>query len=183
MEEAVMAQFDLEKHALVGPGGLLTVPDEDEITRKLFMLLEGECEGLGPIQAALKFGYSKQRYFQIRAAYLERGAAALLSQKRGPKKNYRRTPEVVRQVIRHRFLDPDATPQVIAQKLIQSGWAISIRSVERVLADYELQKKTTQVPPAPGNRAGRSADQPQTGPHRRRRSAQHRTRRSPATGR
>jgi hypothetical protein len=30
------------------------------------MLIEGECEGLGPLQAAAKFGFSKQRYFQYR---------------------------------------------------------------------------------------------------------------------
>ena len=137
-----MAQFDLKKHALVGPAGSLQVPAGEEITQKLAMLIEGECEGLGPLQAAKKFNFSKQRYFQLRSAFGQQGATALQSRKRGPKTNYRRTPELVRQVIRHRFLDPDASPQVIAQKLVQSGWTISIRSVERVLADYTLQKKT-----------------------------------------
>ncbi len=50
--------------------------------------------------------------------------------------------EVVRQVIRHRFLDPGASAQVIGQKLRQAGQPISTRSVERVLAAYGLQKKT-----------------------------------------
>ena len=80
-----MAQFDLKKHALVGPGGLLAVLAGDEVAHKLAMLIEGECEGLGPLQAAQKFGYSKQRYFQLRAAFAERGAMALQSRKRGPK--------------------------------------------------------------------------------------------------
>ena len=83
------------------------------------MLIEGECEGLGPIQAARKFGYSKQRYFQLRKKLQEQGTAALQNRITGPKSNYRRTGEVVRQVIRHRFLDPDADPKVIAQKLRQ----------------------------------------------------------------
>ena len=48
-----MAQFDLEKQALVGAGGLLSVREDDEITRKLSMLIEGECEGLGPIAVAV----------------------------------------------------------------------------------------------------------------------------------
>ena len=111
------------------------------------MLIEGECEGLGPIEAARKFGFSKQRYFQLRAAFVELGSQALQSQKRGPKTYYRRTAEVVRQVIRHRFLDPDATAEVIAQKLIQSGWEISIRSVQRVIEEFGLQKKTLPMPP------------------------------------
>jgi hypothetical protein len=142
-----MAQFDLKKQALVGAGGLLSVREDDEITRKLSMLIEGECEGRGPIQAAQKFGFSKQRYFQLRAAFAEVGALAFQSQRRGPKTHYRRTAEVVRQVIRHRFLDPEASAEVIAQKLTQSGWEISIRSVQRVIEEFGLQKKTLSVPP------------------------------------
>jgi len=138
----------------------MKAPAEDEVTRKLLMLVEGECWGLGPLEAARKYGYSKQRYFQLRAAYGEQGAAALESEKRGPKRNYRRTDEVVRQVIRYRFLDPESSPEVIAQKLNQTGWTISIRSVERVLADYGLQKKTPQAPPSRGRRNRRGTDHP-----------------------
>jgi transposase len=124
-----------------GPRGTLPVPAEDEITRKLAMLLEGECGGLGAQAAARKHGYSRQRYYQLLRAYRQGGALALRSKKRGPKTAYRRTPEAVRQVIRHRFLDPDASAAVIAQKLRQSGLRISQRSVERVLEEYGLQKK------------------------------------------
>lgn len=137
-----MAQFDPKHQVLVGPKGRLSVRRDDEITRKLSMLIEGECEGLGPTRAAHKFGYSKQRYFQLRAAFAELGAAALQSHKRGPKTHYRRTSEVVRQVIRHRFLDADASAEVVAQKLSQSGWRISVRSVQRVIEQFGLQKKT-----------------------------------------
>jgi transposase len=144
-EEAAMAQFDPKKQALIGVGGRLSVRPDDEITRKLSMLIEGECEGLGPLQAAQKFGFSKQRYFQLRAAFDELGAQALQSQRRGPKTHYRRTVEVVRQVIRHRFLDADASAEVIAQKLTQSGWEISIRSVQRVIEEFGLQKKTLSM--------------------------------------
>ena len=122
--------FDLELHALVGAQGRLPVAPDDEISRKLAMLFEGECEGLGPSRAAEKFGYSKQRYFQLRDVY----------QQRGPKTHYRRTGELVRQVIRHRFLDPQASADVIAQKLRQTGFEVSTRSVERVIAEYGLQK-------------------------------------------
>lgn len=143
-----MARFDVKKHVLAGPSGQLEVPVDDEVIHKFLMLLEGECEGPGPLAAAEKFGFSKQRYYQLRTAFAKRGSQALYSRKRGPKTHYRRTAEVERQVIRHRFLDADASPQVIAQKLVQTGLKISIRSVERVLADYGLQKKTPQMPPA-----------------------------------
>ena len=106
-------QYDRIAQALVGDFGSLAVRESDEITRKLAMLIEGECEGLGPLQAAEKFGFSKQRYFQLREVYLSSGAQALQSKPRGPKSNYRRSDELVRQVVRHRFLDPDASAEVI----------------------------------------------------------------------
>jgi len=131
--------------SLTGSAGSLLVLPDDEITLKLAMLYEGECDGLGPLEAARKFGYSKQRYFQLRHLFGEQGALALLSKTTGPKSNYRRTDEVVRQIIRHRFLDPEASPEVIAQKLEQTQHRISIRSVERAIADYGLQKKTLRA--------------------------------------
>jgi hypothetical protein len=146
-----MFTLDLDAKLLVGPGGTLATRDEDEVTRKLVMLLEGECGELGPVQAAEKYGYSKQRYFQLRHLFLRHGALALQNHKRGPKTNYRRTEEAVRQIIRFRFLDPDMSAQVIAQKLRQLQHPISTSSVERVIAAYGLQKKTSS--PAP-RRAG-----------------------------
>lgn len=137
-----MVQFNDKLSAIVGPAGSLPVRADDEVTRKLAMLIEGECDGAGPLAAARGHGFSKQRYYQLRQQYLDQGAAGLISHKRGPKSNYRRTSDVVRQIIRYRFLDPQSSAEVIAQKLRQLGTEISIRSVERVIADFGLQKKT-----------------------------------------
>ena len=147
--EVLQMHFDAQTKAIVGDHGTLAVVEDDDISRKLAMLIEGECEGVGPVKAAKKYGLSKQRYFQLRAAYQKSGATALLSKPRGPKTNYRRTDELQRQVIRHRFLDPDASADVISQKLRQTGFVISTRSVERVIADYGLQKKTLSMPSSP----------------------------------
>jgi hypothetical protein len=130
---------------LTGTAGSLLVKPDDEITLKLAMLYEGQCEGLGPTQAALKFGYTKSRYFQLLHLYEQQGAIALRSKPTGPKSNYRRTQEVLRQVIRHRFLDPEASAEVIAQKLQQTHHPLSIRSIQRVIADFGLQKKTLRI--------------------------------------
>jgi transposase len=140
-----MLEFFDSSAKLVGPAGSILLPDDDEITRKLAMLFEGQCDGLGPTQAARKFGYSKQRYFQLLELFEQQGALALQSKLRGPKANYRRTDEMVRQIIRHRFLDPEASAEVIAQKLQQAHHLISIRSVERVISDFGLQKKTLRL--------------------------------------
>jgi len=145
---------------LIGPAGQLTSPVQDPILPKLAMLYEGECEGLGPIAAAGKFGFSKQRYFQLRHLFEQGGTLALQNQKRGPKTNYRRTDLVIQQVVRYRFLDPDASPGVIGQKLRQTGHPISDRSVERVIAQFGLQKKTPSLPaPSPTPRDPHPAQQ------------------------
>lgn len=136
-----MLKIEDDKPVLVGKKGTIKLNVDDEITRKLFMLYEGECEGTGPTRASEKYGYTRQRYYQLLQQYRQKGAIALKSKKTGPKNNYRRTYEAVRQVIRQKFLDPDASSDVIAQKVTQDGNTISDRSVERVISDYGLQKK------------------------------------------
>jgi hypothetical protein len=149
-----MLQLDSQQGQLLGPSGALPVSAHDEVSRKLAMLIAGECLGLGPVAAAGAFGYSKQRYFQLREAFGQQGAAALVNHTPGPGRYYRCTEEAVRQAIRHRFLDPDASAEVIAQKLTQSGVPISARSVERIIERFGLQKKTAPLPAR--RRAGRA---------------------------
>ena len=147
--------FDPKRRRLIGTSGSLPIADDDEVTRKLLMLMEGECQETGPVKAAEKFGYTKQRYFQLREIYLRDGSRGLLSKQRGPQGKSRRTDELVRQIIRHRFLDPQASVDVIVQKLRQTGFAISTRSVERVIAEYGLQKKTLSMSSSRRTRSGR----------------------------
>ena len=140
-------QFDIPARRIVGPAGELPVLQDDLVVTRLAMLIEGQCEGLGAAKAAEKLDLSKQRYFQLLKLYRQHGSAGLQAHTPGPKHNYVRTDEVVRQVIRHRFLDPDATIDIIAQKLRQAGFPVSVRSVVRVIEEYGLQKKTVSLPP------------------------------------
>jgi len=137
-------RFENDRLILEGPRGTLEAPNE-EVTRKFAMLYEGKCEGLGPTKAAAKYGYTKQRFFQLLYAFRTLGLAGLCSRKRGPKAPSRRTPEMVCQILRHRFLDPDASAEVIAQKLGQSGQPISTRSVAKTLSQWALPKKTLRA--------------------------------------
>jgi len=134
-------KFDELRSVLQGDAGSLGFPEDDVVIRKLAMLIEGECGGLGADDAAAKFGYSRARYYQLRETCQGAGVEALIGGKRGPQRNYRRNEETVRRIIRYRFLDPDASAAVVAQKLKQDGVQISVRSVERVITDYGLQKK------------------------------------------
>ncbi len=134
-------EFDKSRSVLQGDAGSLAFPENDLVIRKLAMLVEGECGGLGADGAAAKFGYSRARYYQLRTTCRDYGVKALADGQRGPQRNYRRSEETVRRIIRYRFLDPDASAEVVAQKLKQDGVRISVRSVERVITDYGLQKK------------------------------------------
>jgi len=128
--------------SIKGPKGSLAISANDNLARKLAMIFEHKCLGLPANEVAKKYGYSRARYFQIQAAFEKGGSKALLEKKRGPKKNYVRTEEINKQIMRHRFLDPDASAAVIAQKLRQNGYKVSIRSVERTITELGLQKKT-----------------------------------------
>lgn len=128
--------------AFGGPEGFLPIHPDDTVAKRLTMLIEGKCMGLGSEKAAKKYGLSRARYFQLQKAYREGGTEALRENKRGPKKNFVRTEQVINQILRYRFLDPDASVAVLTQKLNQHGYSISQRSVERTITEYGLQKKT-----------------------------------------
>lgn len=125
-----------------GTKGSLPIKGGDTVGRKLAMLFEGTCLGVQHEDAAQRYGYSRQWYYQVLASFLERGSEGLVEQKRGPQRRSVRTRAVVHQIIRHRFLDPNASAGVITQKLRQSGCRVSKRSVERTITEYGLQKKT-----------------------------------------
>ena len=119
----------------------LKVKENDKLTRKLFMLIEGTY-GIGVKKSIEKYGYTEQRYYQLKKEFKKEGFKALADDKRGPKKNYARKKNVIMQIIRMRFVDPKASASVIAQKLNQTGFKISQRSVERTITEYGIQKKT-----------------------------------------
>lgn len=130
--QTVLPDFDLS---------LLNVQPDDTTSLKMLMLIEG-IYGRGVKHSIKKYGYSEQRYYQLLKDYQSEGITGLSDKKRGPKQRVRRTEEVIQQIIRYRFLDPESSAAVIAQKLKQTGFSISVRSVERTIQDYGLQKKT-----------------------------------------
>jgi len=128
------------------------------------MLLEGQCLDDNITAVAQRFGLSRQRYYQLLDAYMAEGLGALKPQKTGPKSNYRRTDQAVRQILRYLFLDTSASPEVITQKLNQTGFHISLRTVHRVIANFGLQKKTlrpqSQKPTSPSSHSTRRKSNP-----------------------
>jgi len=155
--------FNLHTHQLSGPTGSLNLLPDDAAACRFLMLLEGECLHDNIAAVATKHGYCRQRYYQLLEQFKHGGLQALQTHKTGPKSNYRRTDQAVRQVLRQLFLDPDASAAVVVQKLRQTHFPISLRSVRRIIADYGLQKKTLSAQPS-SQRSAPAAQRPKHPP-------------------
>ena len=62
-------QFDPKTQQLTGPAGSLSVPATDEQTRRFLMLVEGQCLQAQVADTAKKYGFCRQRYYQMLAAF------------------------------------------------------------------------------------------------------------------
>jgi transposase len=122
----------------------LEVSPQDTLLWKLSMILEAAHPDSRQttIEAiAAKYGYTREYFYQVLEKLKTQGSQSLADRPTGPKTLYKRTPEVTKQILRHRFLDPEANCEVIAQKMRQTGYKVSQRSVVRVIGEYGLQKK------------------------------------------
>lgn len=133
--------------SLKGPAGEFSINRNDKTAMKLAMLIENYCLGNKVTVVTKKYGFSRSRFYQIKDDYEQGGSDALFEKKKGPKNNYKRTENIVNQIIRMRFLDSKASIAVITQKLKQMGCDVSQRSVERTITEYGIQKKTPFVKP------------------------------------
>jgi transposase len=116
--------------------------ENDTLAKKMFMLFEYYNNKLSPQELAKKYSISRAGFYLIKNAYENNGTNGLIAKKKGPKRNYVRTENIKNLVIRYKFIDSDCSPEIIAQKLKQLGHKISIRSVQRIISELRLQKKT-----------------------------------------
>ena len=121
------------------------VNQKDSLSIKLLMLFEGHCT-IGVQESIKKYGYTEQRYYQLLDKYQTEGASGLIDKKTGSDKKPVRTKELINQIIRLRFLDPLASASVLAQKLTQTGYKVTTRSVERTITEYGLKKNACSEP-------------------------------------
>jgi len=122
--------------------GTMHIQPDDEVALKLAMLFEG-LHRSGPLeQITAKYGYTREYFYELLQRFNRQGSAGLRSGKTGPKTPHVRTEAVVKRIILHRFQDPDVSVAVIAQRLRQQGYRVTLRSVERTITEYGLQKKT-----------------------------------------
>ncbi len=136
---ALVALLDSRRPTAAVPVADSRTPAIQKVALKLAMLYEGQCAGLGATQAAAKFGYSRQAYHQVLKNFHQLGVGAFF-RRRGPKTNYRRSPEVIRAVVHHRLQHPQASVAELARSLWSRGFRIGTRTVERIITELGLQR-------------------------------------------
>jgi len=123
--------------------GSIPLKEKDDLTKKLFMLFEYYNKDITVKDIVKKHKISRAGFYVIKKLYEENGSVGLIKKKTGPKHNYVRTESIKNLVIRLKYLDPNLSGAVIAQKLNQQGHKISIKSVERIISELKLVKKTS----------------------------------------
>lgn len=123
----------------------LTIKKDDKLAIKMLMIYESLFFKIKPENITKKYNYSREYYYYLINNFNKKGSISLIDNPSGPKGNTVRTKFIENQIIRHRFLDPEANADVISKKLKQSGHNVSARSVERTIAKYGLQKKTLHI--------------------------------------
>jgi hypothetical protein len=136
---------------LQGKNDRLVIRKDDAFAMKLAMLFEGIISDIPKKDLARKYGYTREHYYLLKHLFEKLGSEGLIDKKTGPKKSTKRTDVVNNQIIRLRFLDPDASVEVIGQKMRQMGFSISDRSINRTIQQYGLQKKTSHFKSSKGS--------------------------------
>jgi transposase len=128
-----------------GPGGALQVSPRDEAAVDLAMLIEGETSGRPLDEVLERFGRSRSTYYEKLRRFRESGLEGLLAKPPGPRAPWRRPLEVVRFIVTSRLRHPERGAATIAGELSQLGHVVSLRSVERTLAQFGLTRPRPRV--------------------------------------
>jgi transposase len=112
----------------------------------LAMLIAGETSGRPLDDVLAEFGRSRSTYFEKLRQFREHGLAGLLPRPTGPRKPWRRSLDVVAQIVMCRLRDPSRSADAIACELAQRNLKVSVRSIERTLSEFGLTRGLAQTP-------------------------------------
>lgn len=135
----------LLSNAIRGPGGSLPLPETDEASFDLLMLIEGETSGAPLDDVLARFGRSRSTYYEKLRRFREQGLEGLIARPSGPRSQWRRPLEVVRHIVRARLRAPERSAAEIAEELGRLGHAVSVRSVERTITQFGLTRRREGV--------------------------------------
>ena len=124
-----------------GPGGSLPLLPDDDAAHDLAMLIEGETSGRPLEEVLAEFGRSRSSYYEKLQRFREEGLAGLLPRQPGPRGPWRRPLSVIHHIVAARLRDPNCRAEAITEDLQRQGVSISVRSVERTLAEFGLTRR------------------------------------------
>ncbi len=79
----------------------LTVSPKDAVAWKLLMLFDAASNAKERIEdIAKKYGYTREHFYVIKKAYETQGSIGLRDKPQGPKRKYRLTKEIEKQILR-----------------------------------------------------------------------------------
>ena len=140
-----------------GPGGSLSLRPGDEAATDLAMLIAGETSGRPLDDVLAEFDRSRSTYYEKLRRFREQGLEGLLARPPGPRSPWRRPLEVVRHVVTTRLRNPDRPPAAIAAELAALGHTVSVRSVERTLAQFGLTRQRGRTAAGPTSTTAETA--------------------------
>ena len=114
--------------------------DPDDLLQvKYEMLRRVRCGDFTVKQAAQRFGFSRQSFYQAQETFTRGGLGALVPQKRGPRRAHKLSQKVVAFLERTIAADPGAS----LVDAVQQAFGISVhrRSIERALARAKKKRR------------------------------------------
>ena len=118
---------------------------EDVVQVKYEMLRRVGQEGMRVSEAASAFGFSRPSFYKARADFDAQGLPGLVARKRGPRRAYKLTGELLAFVGRRRAEDPSVSAAALAERVFERfGRRIHPRSIERALAGAKKKRPTAR---------------------------------------
>jgi transposase len=119
----------------------LPIKPRDRAALDLAMLIAGETSGRPLEDVLAEFRRSRSTYFEKLRLFREQGLAGLLPRRSGPRQPWRRSAAVVAQIVSCRLRNPGCSAGAIAAELAHRQVHVSVRSIERTLAEFGLTRE------------------------------------------
>lgn len=114
----------------------------DLVQVKYEMLRRVRVDNLSVSQSAKSFGFCRPSYYQAHFAFVERGLAGLLPQKRGPRRAHKLNSAVMEFLKRCRADRPSLASQDLAGMIREKfGLVVHPRSIERALVRHQKKPR------------------------------------------
>lgn len=114
----------------------------DLVQVKYEMVRKVEKEGRSVTRTAEAFGFSRPAFYQIKAAFDDKGLSGLIPQKRGPRGRHKLSAEIMDYAISQQGDNPDiGVPELLNMIKRNFGLTVHRRSLERALKKEKKKRE------------------------------------------